>query len=208
MSQACSRCGTFSAAAMAAGLCPGCLLRLAALPESRTPDYEIETLLGEGIGTSYLARESGTGNLLAVKTLGAAATPETIEALDDLRARLLSFRHPLVAPLLALEVDAEGSVRMIRAFVGGRPLDEWLEGATARAKTEARQELDDAIRQMHAAGLAHGHLVGTNILVTANGRFVITDHAARVVAGIVNETQSDPDPLRQDDLARLAALMA
>ena len=204
MAQACKQCGTV-AGSIAGSLCPACLLRLATLPESRVPDFDIETLLGSGTGTTYLARATD-GALLAVKKLGSA--PERSDALDDLDDALRLVDHPHLARTIAIDVDVDGTVQLIRGYVAGRAFAEWHATATPDARASAREALAAALAHLHEAGLAHGHVTATNIVIGAGSRAILLDAGARPALSAVTRQALDMDGLRRDDIIQLQSVFA
>jgi len=199
----CSRCGT-STAATAGALCPACLLRLAAMPESRIPAFEIEALLGTGAGTTHLAR-TGTGSLVAVTTLEAPGlSSSAAAALDDLSGRLREFRDRAVAPFHGIEIDGD-AVRLVRDYVRGRAFADWTASADAEAGDAARAVIAAALEAAHAQDLPHGHLVPANIVITG-GRPVLLDLGTQIALAIVRGHAPDLEALAHDDRARLAQL--
>ena len=201
----CSRCGATAGGDQS--LCPACLLRLASLPQSRVPQYEVETLLGAHDGaTTYLARAAGTGALLAVKAFDTVVTdPETLDRLEALGDRLASLRHPGVARTRGIEVDGDRA-RLVRDYAGGRPFDLWRRQATAQQVEGAIAAIRDALGAIHQQDLAHGHLVPANIVVS-DGRPVLIDAGAQLVGAILAGGQPRVLQLKDDDLSRLARLI-
>jgi hypothetical protein len=202
MPQACNQCGT-AAVTMAGALCPACLMRLATMPESRVPDFAIETLLGSGTGTTYLAR-ARDGSLLAVKQIGAAG--ERGDALGDLDDALRAADHPHLARTIALDVDDAGTVQLIRAFVPGRAFADWLSSAPEDARATARAAVASALAHLHDAGLAHGHIAAANIVIGAGGRAILMDAGARPALLTIKADSVDFEAMRQDDVERLGDL--
>ena len=200
MPQACKQCGTIGGT-IAGALCPACLMRLATMPESRVPDFEIETLLGSGTGTTYLAR-AADGSLLTVKRL----TGSGDAALGSLADALHAVDHPHLARTLAIDDDMEGTVSLIRAYVPGIAFERWLAGASSAARAEARQALADALARLHSAGLAHGHVTATNIVIGPGSRAKLLDAGARAAMCSARGETPDLDAMRMDDVAQLDVL--
>lgn len=200
----CSRCGATAAGADA--LCPACLLRLASLPQSRLPRYEIETLLGaDDSGHTYLARAIATGALLAVKAFDAAvADPETLDYLESLSARLASVRHPGIARTHGIDVDG-GTPRLVRDYVKGRPFALWRQQAAAADVDGAIAAVREAVAALHEQGLAHGHVDAANVVV-AGGRPVLLDAGARLISAALSGRPPNVEALMRGDLSSLAGL--
>jgi hypothetical protein len=163
------------------------------------PDFEIETLLGSGTGTTYLAR-AADGTLLGVKELGAMPPDET-GALDDLRDALLCFQHPNVARTIALDAGDDGVWRLMRAYVPGRAWDR----ADAGTRRAARPVLEGAIAAIHDAGFAHGNLTAPNIVWGAQG-IVMLDAGARLARALAGHGGARIAAAQREDLAQLDAL--
>lgn len=187
-------------------MCPACLLRLASLPQSRLPRYEIETLLGaHASGSTYLARAARTGALLVVKTFDAAvAGPETLDHLELLGARLASIRHPGIARTYGIDVDGD-TPRLVRDYIKGRPFELWKQGAAAPEVDQAIAAIRGAVAALHEHDLAHGHIDAANIVV-AGGTPVLLDAGARLISGVLCGKAPDVEAMLRDDLSSLAGL--
>lgn len=201
MTHPCSRCGAtaFQTGAM---LCPSCLLRLAAVPQSRIPEFEIETLIGSGpTGTTYLAR-AADGAMLAVRKFvtDAPFTP----AIDGLSATLAAFRHPHVAPVYGVQPDEDG-MSLVREFVRGRPFADWAATASPGARAAALDALSAAVSALHGAGLPHGHITAANIVIRGTEP-VLLDAGAQLAWHALTGAQSDLEAMRGADLAALESL--
>ena len=200
MPQACKQCGTIGGT-IAGALCPACLMRLATMPVSRVPDFDIETLLGSGTGTTYLARATD-GALLTVKKL----TGHSDAALDALADALRAVEHPHLARTLAIDDDMEGTVSLIRAYVPGVAFERWIAGASPEARVEARQAGEDALARLHDAGLAHGHITATNIVFGPGSRAMLLDAGAIQVRNALGSLPFDTAAVRNQDVTALGGL--
>lgn len=207
MPAVCSRCGG-TLGGSTHNLCPGCLLRLAAVPEALAPEYEIETLLGSGrSGTTYLARAEGTGALLAVKILTLRDERHDGPAVTDaIRPVLTSFQHPGIARTHAVDVDEDGNVRLVRDYVAGKPLAGWI----ARADPDRRRQVFDAIAaalsDAHARGLFHGHVAASNVIIGTGGRPILVDLGAHAALRALQGVRVPDAGMAEDDRAGLEAL--
>jgi serine/threonine protein kinase len=203
----CSRCGA-THGATGHGPCPSCLLRLGTLPEAVAPDYEIETLLGAGkSGTTYLARDAAGGGLLAVKILTLRGDAHDGPGVaETIRAALTSFRHPAVAATHAVDVDDDGNVRLVRAYVPGKPFAAWAARADAEARAGVFEAIAEALDAAHTARLFHGHVAAPNIVMTAGGRPVLVDLGAHMALLALQGVDADPGALRHTDRAGLESL--
>lgn len=206
MQTPCSRCGgTLGAAGH--GLCAACLLRLATMPEALAPEYEIETLLGSGrTGTTYLARAIGTGDMLAVKIVNMQDGADAHAIAGRLAADLLAFRHPHVAATHAVDVDADGNLRIVRDYVMGRSLPAWAGKAGAAERRRTFERLAAAVAEVHARGLAHGHLDAPNVIITSDAQPVIVDFGAASALRQLRGAGTEPGEMAGADLTALEAL--
>lgn len=145
------------------------------------PGYEVEQLLGFGAsGEVWRARETATGEVVALKRPRAAADPAAVEALRREAALLGSLDTPYVVRLrgvvdgvLVLDHAAGGS---LAALLVRRGCLEPGEVVTVAAP------LASALAAVHAAGLVHGDVSPANVLFTADGMPLLTDlGAARAV---------------------------
>jgi serine/threonine protein kinase len=171
-SRHCPRCGSaLAGSAPLDGLCPACLLegglarQVLAAPHLRV---RVITVLGEGPSSvAYLAEDPddpGAPVVLKRMTPGPHVT-NLAARLEALRARSLPFVHRHVAKVLDLGAAEDGSLFAIGEFWPGIPITRFIErygdaGADA-LWSQARAALDSA----HAAGLVHGAVKLTNLLV-------------------------------------------
>ena len=201
MTHPCSRCGA-TAYQTGAMLCPSCLLRLAALPQSRIPEFEIETLMGSGpSATTYVARAAG-GAMLAVRKFVTDAL--FTQAIDDLSATLAAFRHPNVAPVYGVQPDEDG-MSLVREFIRGRPFADWAAAASTEARAAAVDTLSAAVSALHDAGLPHGHITATNIVIRG-AEPVLLDAGAQLAWLALTGADADLEAMRRADLAALERL--
>ena len=209
MRAACSRCGG-TTGATSHNLCAACLLRLAAMPEALAPEYEIETLLGEGrAGTSYLARALESDALLTVKIIAPreGSTDATAVA-DGIRADLMTFRHRAVARTHAVDVDAEGNLRIVRDYVVGRAISAWSAKADAADRQRVLEIVAAAISAAHAQGLFHGNVSPSNIIIGSGGQPFLVDLGAHMaLRGLQGATLSAPE-MEHHDRSSLDTLRA
>jgi len=145
--------------------------------------YEIRRELGRGTGhgassTMYLAYEPALQREVALKSLKFADVDHLRNRSIGERARVVgALRHPNILPLFDTG-EHEGAPYLVFKSVGVRNLAEFItqEGriAATPAANMARQVLD-ALALAHRAGIAHGNLKPSNILLDATGKPWLTD---------------------------------
>jgi serine/threonine protein kinase len=145
--------------------------------------YRLVGQLGRGgMGTVWRARDEVLGREVAVKEVMLPAVGE--QARDDLiertrrEARLAArLNHPNVVTVFDV-VEEDGRPWLVMELVPSRSLTEVLESegplTTARAATLGLQLLD-ALDAAHRAGILHRDVKPGNVLVTADGRVVLSD---------------------------------
>ncbi|MEX2270253.1 MAG: hypothetical protein WD690_02190 [Vicinamibacterales bacterium] len=180
---------------------------MATQPEALSPEYEIETLLGSGrSGTTYLARALGSAGLLTVKILVSRDERDIEDIAGALRPDLIRFAHPGVARTHAVDLDAEGNLRIVRDYIRGRPLASWAETAAAAARQQAFDAIAAAVDAVHAGGLVHGNIAAANVIVAAGGRPMLVDLGAHLALRAIQGAGQSPHFSRDADRAGLEAL--
>jgi serine/threonine protein kinase len=136
-------------------------------------DYTILNILGEGgHGTVYLAQQEPTRRLVALKILRQGA--DTVDRMQRLRAcrdRLLTLAHPAAAGVVDIGVLPEGRHFVVTEHVRGMPIDRYVEQSQCDRvlRKQLIASVADLLDHAHPAGLAHGSLKPSNILVRAAG---------------------------------------
>lgn len=157
--------------------------------------------LGRGAtATVYLARDEGLGLDVALKVLhpqlsGSGRTDSLRRFFADARLAA-AVRHPGVVAIydvdetaraVAMEWISGGTLRQrLREHPGGLPAGELR--ATARS-------LLDALGHVHAAGIVHGDLKPSNLLLRAPGNVVLADFGAAELTGGVRGAGTAGTPL-------------
>lgn len=187
------------------------------LPEG----LRFERLLGYGSIGVVLAATTRTGELVAVKTLGAehAASPEQRQRLlrEAAAARRLSSAH-VVRIIDVGERPEDGAPYIVMEYLHGNAVDEVLRlrGPFApELALECVQQVLDALAEAHSAGLIHRDVKPSNLFlhVGADGRPFVkvldfglvkdlgTKHAGRITgSGCVMGTPAymAPEQLRAE----------
>ncbi|THA26964.1 hypothetical protein E4198_21920 [Streptomyces sp. RKND-216] len=166
--------------------------------------YVLERELGRGaLGTVHLAR-TAAGRAVAVKVLHSGAARD--EAADDrLRAAVGAARgvggfH--TAPVLDADTDAD-TPWFATPYVPGPSLAELLASGGALGEDEVRRlgtGVADALRSVHARGLAHGGLKASDVLMADDGPCV-RDFGLRPAPG------GDDAAAAADDVRALGGLL-
>ncbi|MEJ7771073.1 MAG: protein kinase [Geodermatophilaceae bacterium] len=136
--------------------------------------YTLIELVGFGAtGEVWRAQPDSGGPEVALKWL----TGESVDADVLSCSRLHDFTHPHVARLLDLRRDGSRVV-LVQEFVPGVSLAALLAERDVLSGAEVVTLLTpvaDALGAAHDAGLLHGNLTPTAVVVTSDGRPVLTD---------------------------------
>ena len=146
------------------------------------PGYDVEAMLGFGAtGEVWRARESATGDLVALKRLRPGADPAALEALRREATLLRTLDTPYVVRL--------------RAVVGDVLVLDHAPGGSLAALLTRRGVLDpgevvtiavplaSALAVAHGLGLVHGDVSPANVLFTSDGMPLLADLGVARVAG-------------------------
>ncbi len=136
--------------------------------------------IGSGsFGSVYRAYDRQLRRYVALKLLPSGSS-EIRAWLDEAR-RLARVRHPNVIAIHGAETEGDyGGIWM--DLVEGISLDQLLEdGALAEdASHEIASALASALSAVHEAGLVHGDVKGSNVIVEPGGRVILLDFGAAV----------------------------
>lgn len=142
--------------------------------QRRLEGFTLVELVGFGAtGEVWRARADGGGPEVALKWL----TDETVDTDRLSCSRLHDFEHPHVARLLDLRRDGSRVV-LIQEFIAGVSLAALL---TERGNLSGAEVVTlltpvaDALGAAHDAGLLHGNLTPSAVLVTPGGRPMLTE---------------------------------
>ncbi len=185
------------------------------------PGYDVLELVGFGAtGEVWRARETATGETVAVKRLRPGADPEAVASLRREAALLRSLDTPYVVRLRALLGEGERTV-LVLDHAGGGSLAALL---LHRGRLDPGEVVTvavpvaEALAVAHARGLVHGDVSPSNVLFTSQGMPLLSDlGVARVAAGPLGAVDGtaeyvDPavaaggDPTPASDVWALAAV--
>lgn len=141
------------------------------------PGYRLEQQLGVGShGSVWVAREEGSGEVVAVKLLAIPSPEQRAEAQQEALA-LTTVDHPHLVPVYGV-VEIEGGLALVIALADGGNLADLL---AARGVLDPGEvvticaPLADALSEVHSRGVVHGEVQPANILFTADGRPMLSD---------------------------------
>ncbi|MEV0591628.1 serine/threonine-protein kinase [Nonomuraea cavernae] len=158
------------------------------MPEQQTrllaERYELISPLGRGtMGTVWRARDRALGREVAVKEIR-QDSGLTEEQRAELRERMVRegriasrINHPAVASIHDVLIHGN-SPWIIMELIEGRSLEQVIdeEGPLPpRLVAEIGVDLLGALRAAHAQGITHRDVKPGNVLITQNGRVVLTD---------------------------------
>ncbi|MDQ6875497.1 MAG: serine/threonine protein kinase [Actinomycetota bacterium] len=142
--------------------------------------YRAEELIGAGrTGEVWRGWEIATGEPVALKRL-AAGQQVRREAADDLRreaAVLSALSHPHLLHLRGVVSDADGLILVLDHAAGGSVADLLARRGPVPAGEVVTllAPIADALTAAHSAGLVHGDVSASNVLLTAEGSPLLAD---------------------------------
>ena len=173
--------------------------------------YELTERIGQGAdgqvfrAIDHALSQGGDESLVAVKIVSCARPMRDALLAEAALARRVS--HGGVARVLDAGVlpESEDGCYIVTELVSGMPLHVWLaahSGGSARERRVIVAQLHDALAACHRAGVVHGDLSPSNILVNEQGCAIIIDFGrAKRVAG-----RRRAATRARSDLQRLAAI--
>lgn len=148
------------------------------------PGYSVRRGLGSGsAGAVWLVRDLGTGRHAVLKRLPSAVVPAAAEFRRDL-ALAQGVNHPHLARLIEVR-QTEREWLLLSQYVGAGTLSGLLERRgplSAGELVTLISPLAQGLGALHRAGLTHGHLGAGDVMLTQDGRPVITDAGLRLLA--------------------------
>lgn len=142
--------------------------------------YQILSLLGEGgMGFVYRARDTVLDEVVALKVLrhDLIATPELIERFKREVKLARRVTHPNVARMFDIG-DHGGSSFLTMEFIDGEPLNDVLHksGRLPDARVIGLcADICEGLAAAHRAGVVHRDLKPDNVMLSRDGRVLITD---------------------------------
>src|SRR3989440_4973529 len=144
----------------------------------------LQQLIGQGgMGAVYLAQQSRPRRQVAVKVLlpATALKPQHLAAfLERFRRETdaaASLEHPNIMPVYEYG-EREGLAYLVMPYVSGGTLRDLMEGEDALALPKVLnylKQLAAALDFAHARGVIHRDIKPANILLTPEGRLLLTD---------------------------------
>ena len=197
MNSVCPECGS-TLPESTRGLCPRCLLGLAAQVRADEPSalpanrlfggYELLERIGQGgFGVVFRARQCGLDRLVALKLLrtGAFATDAELKRFRAEAQAVARLQHPNIVTLHEVG-ECEGQPFYSMELIAGLGLDALVKrGALPpdRAASYVRS-VADGIHYAHTRGLLHRDLKPANVLLDDYGQPKVTDFGlARSLTG-------------------------
>lgn len=218
MAAQCPKCGrSLAAAATIGGLCPACLLELAADVDTDPTGgaatgaaCQVINVLGSSDhSSSYLADWTLGGRrlLVVLKTIDVEAPADFPARVADLRRRLGVLLVPGIARLLDAGLTAAAQPYFVHEYVRGLPVTtHCTQFALGReARRTLQRAIEDRLEAIHRAGLVHGAIKPSNVLIVGTpGAWqpTLLDLGVRSVLAPMLPAGND-----EEDLARLVAAL-
>jgi serine/threonine protein kinase len=159
-------------------------------------DYEIIEVLGTGgMGSVFKARETKSGNIVALKVLSSrlASDPEFVARFEREVKAAASLVHPHIVHALASGNDS-GQPYMVMDFVDGPSLGKLIrdQGRVDEKRClEIALDIARALDHAHTAGIVHRDVKPDNVLLDAKGVARLTDFGlAKLLRDDLKLTQS------------------
>lgn len=117
-----------------------------------------------------------------------------LHAVANLDRRLIGIFHPSVLAIFDI-VGHEGQSLAACEFVASQSLESLLAGTVlhARRAAEIVAEVADAAAELHAHGMAHGHISASTVIVTVKGKAKLS----LIRADTTSDAHADVQALRE-----------
>jgi len=158
-------------------------------------DLEMDLLGRGGMGDVYRARDTQTGETVAVKALNPAVLardPELLERFVREGQALRQLNHPNIVRMVAA-VEEEGRHYLVMEYVPRGSLSDLLERQGRLPAERALQialDLADALTRAHRLGILHRDLKPANVLLAEDGTPRLADFGLAHVSSSRRLTQS------------------
>jgi serine/threonine protein kinase len=146
--------------------------------------YRITGVIGEGVsGVVYKAFDPSLQRVVAVKSLHLNLPPDTRGArafagrLNEQAQAISRINHPGIVSIHQID-EADGRAFIAMEHVAGLNLAQWLSVTPLPPQAALLQVMDqvlEALECAHHAGVRHGDLKLTNVLITSAGLVKVTD---------------------------------
>jgi len=146
--------------------------------------YRITGVIGEGVsGVVYKAFDPSLQRVVAVKSLHLNLPPDSRGAsafagrLAEQAQAISRINHPGIVAVHQID-EADGRAFIAMEHVAGLNLAQWLSVTPLPPQAALLQVMDqvlDALECAHHAGVRHGDLKLTNVLITSAGLVKVTD---------------------------------
>jgi len=202
----CPQCGRKFPTSVVAGLCPACLLREGAKPDTgapgaagvfvppspeelspKFPQLQILERIGKGgMGAVYKARQPALDRLVALKILQFPpnSDPGFAERFNREAQTLARLSHPRIVAVHDYG-QLEGMAYLILEYVDGASLREVVRTGrlTPREALAIVPQICEALQFAHDEGVVHRDIKPENILVDRKGQVKITDFGIAKLMG-------------------------
>jgi len=188
--QRCHHCGEEVRSDAPRGLCPACLLRLAAEGGAKDVlsflpglhyfgDYELlEEIARGGMGVVYKARQLSLNRIVAVKMMqpGILATGEQVQRFRAEATAAANLQHPNIVTIHEIG-EQDGLHYFSMDYIEGDSLAAMAAGKPLQEKVAATYvgTLAETIQYAHDNGIIHRDMKPSNVVLDRAGRLYITD---------------------------------
>jgi eukaryotic-like serine/threonine-protein kinase len=155
------------------GLCPGSL----SLPRISYGHFVLGKMIGRGgFGKVYQACMQATDSVVAVKFMHRHLWTDVPSKNSFLREIDQASRidHPGIIKYLGWGESPHGGPYILSELIAGRPLSQCPSMSDTQL-VQVMKQVCEAISIVHLSGVIHGDLTPNNILISTDGRAVITD---------------------------------
>jgi serine/threonine-protein kinase len=146
--------------------------------------YRITGVIGEGVsGVVYKAFDPSLQRVVAVKSLhlnvpvDARGARAFAQRLGEQAQAIARVNHPAIVNIHQID-EADGRAYVAMEHVAGLNLAQWLSVTPLPPQAALLQVMDqllDALECAHLAGVRHGDVKLTNVLITSSGLVKVTD---------------------------------